>query len=100
MECPKCGSNGVVLTDAGTRSGRPWARYGCDHCGTQFYAGMKPAEPRGVVEKPVRCPFCGGLRVPVTRTERVGSHKRRYRKCEGCSRTFHSVAPAESSDDG
>jgi transposase-like protein len=94
-ECPKCGCNGVTLTGAGTRGGRPWARFGCDHCGTQFFAGRESGASEGIVENPVRCPFCSSLRVPVTHTDRIGAFKRRYRKCEGCHRTFHSVAPAD-----
>lgn len=97
-ECPKCGCNATELVGAGERMGRAWARFACDHCTSQFFLGTNPqvdGEINGVVEQPVRCPRCKSSKVPVDNTSRIGSTKRRHRKCQNCQQGFYSTLPVD-----
>jgi len=41
-ECPDCGCRDTQLAAAGTRWGRPWARFLCGRCEREFSLGRPP----------------------------------------------------------
>lgn len=99
-DCPHCGCNATELVDAGTRYGKPWASYLCDHCHRTFSNGQQPAKSNGAsyrVEFPkLQCPRCKSTRVETTSSpaEKSG-YKYRYHSCNNCQFDFSSMERVE-----
>lgn len=96
--CPYCGCNAVDLVNAGTRWGRAWALFACEHCGEEFSLGQRPqnttnGHPYRVPFPKLACPSCGGKRTEVTSSpaKRPGKRfKDRYHECADCGCKFAS----------
>jgi transcription elongation factor Elf1 len=100
INCTECGCPDVDVE----RPPRPgeWFASGqarCNECGAPFSfrapepgdgpdaAGGRKAEGGSVAYRPVKCPECGSLDVPVQRT----ALPVRYHQCRACGANFKSV---------
>lgn len=97
-ECPNCGCNATELINAGMRWGRPWAEFGCDHCGQRFGLGARPRTEEGKVQYRVpfpklQCPQCGSKKTETRSSpaaEKNSGVKFRYHRCLECACDFSS----------
>jgi transposase-like protein len=97
-ECTGCGSAHLELVGAGERHGRPWARYECADCGSQFFAGrrIEPAASATVPYQRTACPHCRSTDNEVLGTKRQGRFTRRQHKCRACGLPFNSYEGADA----
>lgn len=101
-DCPECGCNATELLRAGMRWGRPWALFGCDHCGHEFGLGSRPRNADGAIVNRVpfprlACPTCGSKKTKTASSPKENSAgvKDRYHKCLECDAGFWSYEEAD-----